>query len=47
MHTLRIPFAGFGGALFTSAMFWLLWSLVETSFEAGDRAPPRASSSRA
>ena len=47
MHTLRIPFAGLAGALFTSAMFWLLWSLVETSFEAGDRAPaPRIEFSR-
>jgi periplasmic protein TonB len=35
---LRIPFAVIAGALFTSAMFWLLWTLVETSFEAGDRA---------
>ena len=47
MHTLRIPFAGFGGALFTSAMFWLLWSLVETSFEAGERVQaPRIEFSR-
>jgi periplasmic protein TonB len=38
MHALRIPFAVIAGALFTSAMFWLLWTLVETSFEAGDRA---------
>jgi periplasmic protein TonB len=38
MHALRIPFAGLTGALLTSSMFWLLWSLVETSFEAGDRA---------
>ena len=47
MHTLRIPFAGLAGAVFTSAMFWLLWSLVETSLEAGDRAPaPRIEFSR-
>jgi len=38
MHALRIPFAAIAGAAFTSLMFWLLWSLVETSFEAGDRA---------
>jgi protein TonB len=38
MHALRIPIAGLTGALLTAAMFWLLWSLVETSFEAGDRA---------
>ena len=33
MHTLRIPIAGFSGALFTASMFWLLSSLVTTSFE--------------
>jgi periplasmic protein TonB len=38
MHALRIPIAGLTGALLTSSMFWLLWSLVETSFETGDRA---------
>jgi periplasmic protein TonB len=38
MHALRIPIAAIAGALFTSSMFWVLWSLVETSFEAGDRA---------
>ena len=38
MHALRIPIAALAGALFTSAMFWLLWSLVETSFDVGDRA---------
>jgi periplasmic protein TonB len=37
MHALRIPIAGLGGALFTSSMFWVLWSLVETSFEVGER----------
>ena len=30
MHALRIPIAALAGGLFTSAMFWLLWSLVET-----------------
>lgn len=38
MHALRIPIAALAGGLFTAAMFWLLWSLIETSFEAGDRA---------
>jgi len=38
MHALRIPIAALAGAAFTSAMFWLLWSLIETSFEVGDRA---------
>jgi protein TonB len=38
LHALRIPIAALAGAVFTSSMFWLLWSLVETSFEAGDRA---------
>ena len=38
MHALRIPIAAFAGAVFTSAMFWLLWSLVTTSFDVGDRA---------
>jgi protein TonB len=37
MHALRIPIAGLTGALFTASMFWLLWSFVETSFEAGER----------
>jgi protein TonB len=37
MHTLRIPIAGFAGALFTASMFWVLSSLVATSFETGDR----------
>ena len=37
MHTLRIPIAGVTGALFTASMFWLLWSFVETSFDAGER----------
>lgn len=38
LHALRIPVAALAGAAFTSGMFWLLWSLVETSFEAGERA---------
>src|SRR5215204_908196 len=38
MHALRIPIAAITGALFTASMFWVLWSLVETSFEASDRA---------
>jgi len=47
MHALRIPFAGLAGALFTASMFWLLWSLVETSFEAGERVQaPRIEFSR-
>jgi protein TonB len=38
MHVLRIPFAVVIGGLFTSAMFWLLWSLVNTAFDIGDQA---------
>jgi protein TonB len=38
MHALRIPFAVVIGGLFTSAMFWLLWSLVNTAFDIGDQA---------
>jgi protein TonB len=38
MHAVRFPIAALAGVLFTSSMFWLLWTLVETSFEAGDRA---------
>jgi protein TonB len=38
MHALRIPIAALAGAAFTSAMFWLLWSLVTTSFDVSDRA---------
>jgi protein TonB len=37
MHTFRVPIAGLAGTLFTSSLFWLLWSLVETSFEVGPR----------
>jgi periplasmic protein TonB len=38
LHVLRIPIAALAGAAFTSSMFWLLWSLVTTSFDVGDRA---------
>jgi protein TonB len=38
MHALRIPVAVIVGGLFTTAMFWLLWSLVNTSFEGYERA---------
>ena len=38
MHALRIPVAVVVGGLFTTAMFWLLWSLVSTAFDVGDRA---------
>ena len=40
MHALRIPVAGLGGALFAASMFWVLWSLVETTFVAGERVEP-------
>lgn len=38
MHALRIPVAIVVGAAFTTSMFWLLWSLVGTAFDVGDRA---------
>jgi periplasmic protein TonB len=38
MHALRIPIAVVLGGLFTTSMFWLLWSLVGTAFDVGDRA---------
>jgi protein TonB len=38
MHALRIPIAVLIGGFFTTGMFWLLWSLVSTAFEAGDGA---------
>ena len=38
MHAIRIPVAVILGGLFTSSMFWLLWSLVGTAFDIGDRA---------
>ncbi len=37
MHALRIPIALLIGGLFTSSMFWLLFSLVNTDFDIGDR----------
>jgi len=37
MHALRIPIAVVLGAAFTTSMFWLLWSLVGTAFDVGDR----------
>jgi protein TonB len=38
MHALRVPIAVFAAGLFTSGMFWLLWSLVNTAFDVSDRA---------
>jgi protein TonB len=38
MHALRIPVAVFVGGLFTTSMFWLLWSLVGTAFDASDQS---------
>ena len=38
MDLVRIPVAVVVGAVFTTAVFWLLWSLVSTSFEGGERA---------
>jgi protein TonB len=38
MHALRVPIAVVLGGLFTTSMFWLLWSLVNTAFDVGDRA---------
>ena len=37
MHAVRIPIAGLAGAMFTASMFWLLWGLVDTNFEVGER----------
>ena len=37
MHAVRIPISALAGVLFTSSMFWLLWGLVDTSFEVGER----------
>jgi protein TonB len=37
MHALRIPIAAVIGGVFTASMFWLLWSLIGTSFEVGER----------
>jgi protein TonB len=38
MHAIRIPVAIVVGAAFTTSMFWLLWTLVGTAFDVGDRA---------
>jgi periplasmic protein TonB len=38
MHALRIPIAVVLGALFTTSMFWLLWSAVGVAFDIGDQA---------
>jgi len=38
MHALRVPIAIFAAGLFTSAMFWLLWSLVGSAFDISDSA---------
>ena len=38
MHALRIPVAMIAGATFTAGMFWLLWTLIGTSFDIGERA---------
>jgi protein TonB len=38
MHALRIPIAVALGALFTTSVFWLLWSAVGVAFDIGDQA---------
>ena len=38
MNMLRVPVAVLIGGAFTTAMFWLLWSLVSTAFDVSDRA---------
>jgi periplasmic protein TonB len=38
MHILRIPIAVILGSLFTTSVFWLLWSMVGTTFDIDDRA---------
>jgi protein TonB len=38
LHALRIPIAVLIGGAFTTGMFWLLWHLVGTAFDVGDRA---------
>jgi protein TonB len=38
MHALRVPIAVFAAGLFTSGMFWLLWSLINAAFDVSDRA---------
>src|SRR6185503_8242438 len=38
MHALRIPLAVIIGGVFTTSMFWLLWSLVGNAFDVGGSA---------
>jgi len=38
MHALRVPVAVIVGALFTTSMFWVLWSLVGTAFDVDSRS---------
>jgi len=38
MHALRIPIAVLVGSALTASMFWVLWSLVNTAFDVGDRS---------
>jgi protein TonB len=38
LHILRVPIAAIAGLTFTASMFWLLWSLIGTSYDVGDRA---------
>jgi protein TonB len=38
MHALRVPIAVVLGGLFTTTMFWVLWSLIGTAFDVGDSA---------
>lgn len=38
MHALRVPIAVVIGGVFTTSMFWLLWSLVGTAFDVGGSA---------
>lgn len=36
MFLLRVPFAFLVGALFSGAMFWLLWTLISQPIDVGD-----------
>jgi protein TonB len=38
MHALRIPIAVVLGGLFTTSMFWLLWTMIGTAFDVSDSA---------
>jgi protein TonB len=38
MHAIRIPIAVILGGALTASMFWVLWSLISTAFDIGDRA---------